>query len=114
MFIQAVICAQQKVHVMIHVHEALLPGMQRCKGCFGAQAGNSAHGFCRSAKPVDVSFAGRRGTALEVVMNIWIERQLEFVGSYRTNLATTALVQLLTSRHPALMALQVKLNLLLA
>ena len=47
-------------------------------------------------------------------MNIWIERQLEFVGSYRTNLATTALVQLLTSRHPALMALQVKLNLLLA
>jgi len=40
-------------------------------------------------------------------MGIWIERQLEFVGSYRINLATTALMQLLASRHPALMALQV-------
>ena len=40
-------------------------------------------------------------------MGIWIERQLEFVGSYRINLATTALVQLLACRHPALMALQV-------
>jgi hypothetical protein len=42
-------------------------------------------------------------------MGIWIERQLEFVGRYRINLATTALVQLLASRHPALMALQVSL-----
>ena len=40
-------------------------------------------------------------------MGIWIERQLEFMGAYRINLATTALVQLLASRHPALMALQV-------
>ena len=51
--------------------------------------------------------AGGSGNALEVVMGIWIERQLEFVGSYRINLATTALVQLLACRHPALMALQV-------
>ena len=42
-------------------------------------------------------------------MGVWIERQLEFVGSYRINLAITALVQLLASRHPALMALQVRL-----
>jgi len=42
-------------------------------------------------------------------MGIWIERQLEFVGRYRINLATTALVQLLASRHPALMTLQVPL-----
>ena len=40
-------------------------------------------------------------------MEIWIERQLEFMGAYRINLATTALVQLLASRHPVLMALQV-------
>ena len=53
--------------------------------------------------------AGGRGNALEAVMGIWIERQLEFVGRYRINLATTALVQLLASRHPALMALQVSL-----
>lgn len=44
-------------------------------------------------------------------MGIWIERQLEFVGQYRINLATTALVQLLASCHPALMALQVPLPL---
>ncbi len=53
--------------------------------------------------------AGGRGNALEAVMGVWIERQLEFVGRYRINLATTALVQLLASRHPALMALQVPL-----
>lgn len=40
-------------------------------------------------------------------MGIWIERQLEFMGAYRINLATTALVQMLASRHPALMSLQV-------
>ena len=40
-------------------------------------------------------------------MGIWIERQLEFMGTYRINLATTALVQMLASRHPALMSLQV-------
>ena len=53
--------------------------------------------------------AGGRGNALEAVMGIWIERQLEFVGRYRIKLATTALVQLLASRHPALMTLQVPL-----
>ena len=51
--------------------------------------------------------ASGRGNALEVVMGIWIERQLEFMGTYRINLATTALVQMLASRHPALMSLQV-------
>ncbi|KAL3138300.1 hypothetical protein ABBQ32_006113 [Trebouxia sp. C0010 RCD-2024] len=51
---------------------------------------------------------GGQGNALEVVMGIWIERQLEFMGTYRINLATTALVQMLASRHPALMSLQVK------
>ncbi|KAL3142974.1 hypothetical protein ABBQ38_003256 [Trebouxia sp. C0009 RCD-2024] len=51
---------------------------------------------------------GGQGNALEVVMGIWIERQLEFMGAYRINLATTALVQMLASRHPALMSLQVK------
>lgn len=40
-------------------------------------------------------------------MGIWIERQLEFMGTYRINLATTALVQMLACRHPALMSLQV-------
>lgn len=50
---------------------------------------------------------GGQGNALEVVMGIWIERQLEFMGAYRINLATTALVQMLASRHPALMSLQV-------
>ena len=51
--------------------------------------------------------AGGRGNALEVVMGIWIERQLEFMGTYRMNLATAALAQMLASRHPALMSLQV-------
>ncbi|KAL0051329.1 hypothetical protein WJX82_005781 [Trebouxia sp. C0006] len=59
---------------------------------------------CLAAQPAP----GGRGNALEAVMGIWIERQLEFVGRYRINLATTALVQLLASRHPALMTLQVK------
>ena len=44
-------------------------------------------------------------------MGIWFERQLEFVGAYRINLATTALVQMLASHHPALMSLQVCANL---
>lgn len=60
-----------------------------------------------SIAPLLCFAAGGRGNALEVVMGIWIERQLEFMGTYRINLATTALVQMLASRHPALMSLQV-------
>lgn len=60
-----------------------------------------------SVAPLLCPAAGRRGNALEVVMTIWIERQLEFMGTYRINLATTALVQMLASRHAALMSLQV-------
>ena len=63
-------------------------------------------GFDVNSKIVVFAASGR-GNALEVVMGIWIERQLEFMGTYRINLATTALVQMLASRHPALMSLQV-------
>lgn len=59
---------------------------------------------CLASQPAP----GSQSNALETVMEIWIERQLEFMGAYRINLATTALVQLLASHHPALMALQVK------
>lgn len=49
------------------------------------------------------------GNALEAVMSIWLERQAEFVGTYKINLATTALTQLLVCAHPALASLQVPL-----
>ena len=60
-----------------------------------------------SIEPLLCTAVGGHGNALEVVMGIWIERQLEFMGTYRINLATTALVQMLASHHPALMSLQV-------
>jgi len=45
---------------------------------------------------------GQAGSALETVMRIWTERQIELRGVYEINLTSTALATLLASRHPAL------------
>ena len=42
------------------------------------------------------------GNALETVMRIWTERQIELRGVYEINLTSTALAALLATGHPAL------------
>ena len=49
-----------------------------------------------------VSAGGQGGNALEMVMRIWTERQIELRGVYEINLTSTALAALLASGHPAL------------
>ena len=56
--------------------------------------------------PVCGHDADGKVSGLEAVMAIWLERQAEFMGTYKINLATTALTHLLACRHPALAGLQ--------
>lgn len=45
---------------------------------------------------------GEAGNALETVMRIWTERQIELRGVYEINLTSTALAALLATGHNAL------------
>ena len=47
-------------------------------------------------------FVGARGSALDLVLQIWTERALEFQGAHDIQLSTTALALLLETGHPAL------------
>lgn len=57
------------------------------------------HGHCAG---------GQAGNALEMVMRIWTERQIELRGVYEINLTSTALAALLASGHPALAEAQAR------
>ncbi len=46
--------------------------------------------------------AGGQGSALEAVMGVWVERQVEIHGRYQINLSTTALAAVLCADCPAL------------
>lgn len=48
--------------------------------------------------------------ALGTAMRVWTERQIELRGAYCINLTSTALALMLSSRHPALDEIQVRLE----
>lgn len=52
--------------------------------------------------------AGGQGSALDLLLQVWTERALEFKGAAEIKLSTTALAGLLAARHPALSSVQVK------
>ena len=51
--------------------------------------------------------AGGTSSALNALLQVWTERQVEIQGSQEIKLSTAALSTLLASRHPALDSIQV-------
>lgn len=53
------------------------------------------------------STVGGQGRALDLLLQVWTERALEFKGVHDIKLSTSALAVLLSTRHPALASVRV-------